>query len=489
MKYVAEDIFVKAGLKQVHGAFPGLPEDVAIDSRKVVHGTAFVALKGTVTDGHKYISTAIDKGSQYIICENLPDTFTNGICYIQVANSAIAAGELAAAIYDYPSENITVVGVTGTNGKTTIATLLHSIFTKMGYKCGLISTICIKTGSVETPATHTTPDAISLQQTLAHMVEENCSFCFMEISSHAIDQQRIAGLSLAGAVFTNLTHDHLDYHKTFAAYRDAKKQLFDNLPDTAFALTNIDDKNGNIMLQNTKAKKITYGLQGMADYKTRILENSFSGLHMMIDGAEIWSRLTGKFNALNITAVYGTAILLGQEKEETLIALSEVTTVEGRFDLIHGDNGVNAIVDYAHTPDALKNVITTINSIREGRGQLITVAGAGGDRDTSKRPEMGAIAASLSNRVILTSDNPRTEDPEKILDMIMAGVAITDRKKVLRITNRKEAIRTACALAQQGDIVLVAGKGHEKYQEINGIRHPFDDKAILREILITENNR
>ena len=480
------DIFIKSEIMKISGSWPGNLKHICIDSREVQQGDAFIAINGTVTDGHQYISKAVAQGAALIIYEQ-DVTIPENICGIQVKNSAIGAGELASAFYGHPSKAIKVVGITGTNGKTTIATLLHNLFSNLGYKCGLLSTINIIIGEEVLPSTHTTPDAVSIQKMLARMEEENCEYCFMEVSSHAVDQHRIAGLQFAGGLFTNLTHDHLDYHKTFKAYLEAKKAFFDQLPKTAFALTNTDDKNGKIMTQNTVAEVKTYGLKGMADFKTRLLENSFTGLYLNLDNEEFWSRLCGSFNAYNLTAVYATAVLLNQNKQEVLIALSKASTVEGRFDIINGDNGVTAVIDYAHTPDALKNVLSTINDIREGKGQLITVAGAGGDRDTSKRAEMASIASRLSTKLILTSDNPRSEDPDVIIDMMMEGVEITDKRNVLRITNRREAIRTACTIAAPGDIVLVAGKGHEKYQEINGVKYPFDDKAIVVEILKTEN--
>ncbi|PID93295.1 MAG: UDP-N-acetylmuramoyl-L-alanyl-D-glutamate--2,6-diaminopimelate ligase [Bacteroidetes bacterium] len=478
-----KEIFIHSRVVKVLGQWKGMPRGVCIDSRKVREGWAFVAIKGTLTDGHQYISQAIAQGATTLICEKEPkEAFPESTCVVVVEKSSVAAGELAAAFYKHPSKQLKLVGVTGTNGKTTIATLLHHLFTALGYKTGLISTIHNKIGERVLPSTHTTPDAITLQATIADMVAENCSYCFMEVSSHAIAQDRVAGLSFDGGIFTNLTHDHLDYHKTFSAYLSAKKSFFDHLPHTAFALTNADDKNGLVMTQNTTATVKRYGVRNMADFKTKILENSFTGLHLNLDQTELWSRLCGSFNAWNLTAVYGAAVLLGQQKEEILIALSNAPTVEGRFDLVTSKDQVTAIIDYAHTPDALKNILQTINDIRAGQGQLITVMGAGGDRDRSKRSPMGSIASRLSDQLILTSDNPRTEDPETILAMLMQGVEISDRRKVLQIVHREEAIKAACALARAGDTILVAGKGHEKYQEINGVRHPFDDKAIIQTI-------
>ena len=482
----AKNIFVKSTISQICGEWPQTLSDVCIDSRLVTNNSAFVALRGTLTDGHKYINSAIASGAIAIICEDIPTDIDPAICYVQVNDAAMAAGELASFITKNPSAQLKIVGVTGTNGKTTIATLLFNLFTDLGYKCGLLSTIENRIGKSVLKATHTTPDQITLHKILKQMLEENCEFCFMEVSSHAIDQKRIAGISFTGGIFTNLTHDHLDYHKTYQAYLAAKKAFFDELPATAFALSNVDDKNGKVMLQNTVAKKCTYGLKGLCDYKSKIIGTGFSGLQLTIESKELWCRLVGEFNAYNLTAVYGTAIELKQDPDEVLVALSKLATVEGRFDFFTSSDQITAIVDYAHTPDALKNVLNTINDIRDGAGRVITVAGAGGDRDTSKRPEMAYIAARMSDQVILTSDNPRSEDPETIINMMFDGVDITDKKKVLKITNRKEAIRTACTLAQPHDVILIAGKGHEKYQEINGERFPFDDKEIAKSMLTTE---
>ena len=481
-----KNIFKTTTIISQVGIWPGMPGSVCIDSREVLEGSAFAAIEGTKTDGHLYIQAAIASGARIILCKNLPATCEERVCYLVVNDPAIAAGELAEACLGFPSKAIHLIGVTGTNGKTTISTLLFNLFTALGYPCGLISTIKIRIGERELPATHTTPDTISLHKIIAEMVSSGCAYCFMEVSSHAIAQNRIAGLTWSGGIFTNLTHDHLDYHKTFKAYLGAKKTFFDQLPSTAFALTNKDDKNGAVMVQNTSAQKKTYGLRGMADYKCRVLENHITGLHLSLDGTDFWSHLAGDFNAYNLTAVYGTACELHQQKEEVLVTLSKLETVEGRFELIQGKNNITAIIDYAHTPDALDNILQTIREIRRNNASIITVAGAGGDRDTSKRPEMAQIAAQLSDRVILTSDNPRSEDPEHILDMMEEGLSEKLREKVIRICNRKEAIKTACALAQPGDIILVAGKGHEKYQEIKGVKYPFDDKKLVKSLLTTE---
>ncbi|MCK4570228.1 MAG: UDP-N-acetylmuramoyl-L-alanyl-D-glutamate--2,6-diaminopimelate ligase, partial [Bacteroidales bacterium] len=399
-------------------------------------------------------------------------------------NSDHALGILASNFYDSPADNLILCGVTGTNGKTSIATLLYQLFTDLGYCTGLISTIKNMINERETPATHTTPDAISINFLLKEMVDSGCTYCFMEVSSHAIHQQRISGLNFAGGIFTNITHDHLDYHGGFKNYLNAKKKFFDMLPSHAFALTNADDKNGKVILQNTKAVKKTYGLKSVCDFRGRVMENLFDGLLLNIDGHEVWSKLIGEFNAYNLMAVYGTAMMLKQEQEHVLMLMSKLNTAEGRFEYVRSANGITAIIDYAHTPDALQNVLGTINAIRTGNEQLITVVGAGGDRDKAKRPLMGRIAGSLSTKLILTSDNPRSENPETIIRQMQEGVEAVDLKKLLVITKRKEAISTACALAHPGDILLIAGKGHEKYQEIMGVRHPFDDKELVEEILI-----
>ena len=456
---------------------------IQFDSRKVSSSDIFVAIEGTQVDGHKYIDSCIEQGATTIICQILPQSINKEVNYILVNDSAKALGILASNYYNKPSSKLKLVGITGTNGKTSTVTMLYNLFRKLGYKVGMLSTVSNWINDVEIIATHTTPDAIQLNSLLDDMVEDGCEYCFMEVSSHAIVQERISGLEFIGAIFSNITHDHLDFHKTFKEYIKAKKKFFDELSSSAFALVNTDDRNGMVMLQNSKAQKRTYAVKSMADYKAKIIENSFTGLHLEINHKEIWLPLIGEFNAYNIMSVYATAMELGADEMEVLQELSTIETAEGRFEFINGNDGVNAIVDYAHTPDALQNVINTINEIRGGNGKLITVVGTGGDRDKSKRPIMAQIAADNSDQLILTSDNPRTEDPEQILNDMQVGVG-ADRKRItLRISNRKEAIRTAFALATAGDIVLVAGKGHEKYQEIDGVRHHFDDKEIITEII------
>ena len=457
--------------------------ELQFDSRKISENDVFIAVSGTQVDGHKYITNCIKQGANTIVCQNLPKELNPEINYIKVKDSAETLGKLASNFYNNPSAKLKLVGITGTNGKTSTVTMLFNLYRSLGYNVGLLSTVSNKINDIEIKATHTTPDAIQLNSLLNEMVETGCDYCFMEVSSHAIVQQRIAGLDFCGALFSNITHDHLDFHKTFKEYIKAKKQFFDNLNKDAFAITNSDDRNGAIMLQNCKAKKLTYCVKGMADYKAKIIENAFSGLHIEINNKEIWIPLVGEFNAYNILSVYAAAMELGADEMEVLQELSKIETAEGRFEFIKGNAGVNAIVDYAHTPDALSNVINTINDIRGGAGNLITVVGTGGDRDKTKRPIMAQIAADGSDKLILTSDNPRTEDPEEILNDMEAGVTIDRKRRTLRISNRKEAIRTAFALAQEGDTILVAGKGHEKYQEINGVRHHFDDKEIITEII------
>lgn len=456
---------------------------LAFDSRKVDAETLFFAVKGTQTDGHQYISQVIEKGCRAIVCEVLPETLPIDVTFLQVEDSSVALGLLASAFYDYPSQHICLVGVTGTNGKTTIATLLYKLFRALGYKVGLLSTVVNKINEQELPATHTTPDALQLNFLLKQMADAGCEYVFMEVSSHAVAQNRIKGIEFKGGIFTNLTHDHLDFHGSFINYVYAKKGFFDQLPATAFALTNSDDRNGMVMLQNTKASKKTYALTMLADFHCQVIENHFDGLLLRINGVETWFRLVGTFNAYNLTAIYGAAILLGQDSEKVLLALSNLTAVDGRFEYVRSKEGVIAVIDYAHTPDAVENVIDTINALRDGSRRLITVLGAGGDRDRTKRPVMASIASSKSQLVILTSDNPRTEDPETILAEMEVGVNPANRNKVLTIQNRREAIRAACKLAQTGDVILVAGKGHEKYQEINGVRYHFDDKEELLDAL------
>jgi UDP-N-acetylmuramoyl-L-alanyl-D-glutamate--2,6-diaminopimelate ligase len=456
---------------------------VSFSSKSCGKNSLFVAVKGVNVDGHNFIDDAVKQGAAAVVCEVLPEKKKSGVTYIKVPDSNYALGVLCDNFFDHPSSKLKLVGVTGTNGKTTIATLLYRTFILLGYKTGLLSTICYKVNEKEIPATHTTPDPFMINRLMFEMVETGCEYCFMEVSSHAVVQKRIAGLSFAGGVFTNITHDHLDYHKTFENYIEAKKTFFDKLPANAFALTNVDDRNGLVMIQNTKAKKYTYGLRQMADFKSRLIENRIDGMQINIDGTELWCNLVGLFNAYNITAIYAVAILLQQEKDQVLTLLSGLAAAEGRFESLKDDSGIVAIIDYAHTPDALKNVLSTINQIQQGGGKIISVVGAGGDRDKTKRPEMGKIAASMSQRVILTSDNPRSEDPETIIDEMLAGIDIHEKKKVLVIVNRLEAIKAAYALAQPGDIILIAGKGHEKYQEIKGVKHPFDDKKIIKEIM------
>jgi len=461
---------------------------VQFDSRLIKPGDVFVAVKGTQSDGHDFIEMAIQSGAVAIICEILPSKPDQNITYVQTYHSGKALGLMASQLFDNPSTRLNLIGVTGTNGKTTIVSLLHEVFRKLGYRAGLLSTIQNKTGDTVIPATHTTPDPVQINSLLYRMVREGCSYCFMEVSSHAVDQDRIAGLMFKGGIFTNLTHDHLDYHKTLENYLKAKKKFFDDLPAEAFALSNIDDKNGRVMLQNTKALKKTYCLKSASDFKGKIIENQFDGLHLDFDGQEFISQLIGKFNAYNLLAVYAAAILSGEDKNEVLTALSSVKAVEGRFDFIRSQNNIVGIVDYAHTPDALVNVLNTISSIRTKNETLITIIGAGGDRDKLKRPVMGKVACEKSDKVIITSDNPRSEEPEDIITDIEKGIDPAQLKKVLTITNRKEAIKTACIMARPGDIILIAGKGHEKYQEIRGVKYPFDDKEILKNYLLTNIN-
>jgi UDP-N-acetylmuramoyl-L-alanyl-D-glutamate--2,6-diaminopimelate ligase len=459
---------------------------IAFDSRKVAEGFLFVAVKGTKTDGHEFIETAISAGATAIICEILPDKYDNNLSWIVTKDSALALATAASNFYGNPSSSLKLTGVTGTNGKTTIATLLYKMFSGLGYKCGLFSTVCNYVVDKELPATHTTPDPVELNMLLAEMVAMGCEFAFMEVSSHSVDQKRIAGLKFAGGIFTNLTHDHLDYHKTFDNYLLAKKKFFDSLSSNAFALTNNDDRNGKVMVQNCIAAKYTFSTRGMADFRCTVIEQRFEGMGIKIDGVEVWTRFIGDFNASNLLAVYGASLLLGGERKEVLTILSDLRSVAGRLETVYSPSGISGIVDYAHTPDALLNVIDTINKIRQDGKQLITVVGAGGDRDRTKRPEMAGICARGSNKTILTSDNPRTEDPEKILDDMEAGITPEIRKKVLRITDRREAIKTAVMLANDGDVILVAGKGHETYQEINGVRHHFDDREELARALLTK---
>lgn len=456
---------------------------LAFDSRAVKSNSLFFAISGTVVDGHNYINQTIKSGANVIICEHLPADLSADVTYVVVESSSLTLGVVASNFYGNPSAKLKLVGITGTNGKTTIATLLFQLFRGLGFNVGLISTVQNHINDNIIPATHTTPNPIALNALLRDMVYANCEYCFMEVSSHAVVQHRIAGLTFVGGVFSNITHDHLDFHKTFDSYLKAKKEFFDGLPKSAFALTNADDKNGVVMLQNTKANKKTYALKQMADFKAKIIENKFSGLNLDIDQTDVFFKMVGSFNAYNLLATYGTAVLLGQDKLEVLTILSTLAGAEGRFDYIVSKDGVIAIVDYAHTPDAVQNVLSTIANIRKGNEQVITVIGCGGDRDKTKRPIMARVACDWSDKVILTSDNPRTENPQTIINEMETGVSPTNQRKVLSIIDRKEAIKTACHIAKPGDIILVAGKGHEKYQEINGERNHFDDKEVLNEQL------
>jgi len=477
-----KEILVNCNLLEIEGDKDLDIQGITFDSRKVEPSTLFFAVKGTQVDGHDYIDKAIGKGATAIVCEKMPSQKTDGVTYIKVDNSAYVLGVGASNFFGNPSEKLRLVGVTGTNGKTTIATLLYRLFTDAGYTCGLLSTIENIVNRDAIPSTHTTPDPIELNALLHQMVEKGCEYAFMEVSSHSVAQERIAGLRFAGGIFTNLTHDHLDYHKTMANYRNAKKKFFDDLPATAFALTNLDDKNGAFMLQNTRAKKLSYALKHDADFKGIVMESHFDGMLLKVNGTEVFTQLVGGFNASNLLAIYGAALALGFNKEELLVEISKLRGANGRFDMVHSESGIVGIVDYAHTPDALENVLETINEVRCRKETLITVVGCGGNRDATKRPEMAAVAVKLSDRVILTSDNPRNEDdPDEIIRQMKAGVADADRGKVLSITNRREAIRTAVALAKKGDIILLAGKGHENYQEINGVKNHFDDKEVLSE--------
>jgi len=450
-------------------------DSIIFDSRKATKNTVFVAQKGVSFDGHIFIEKAIQLGATVIVCEDLPTDTKEEIAYIKVTDSNVALAEMASNFYGNPSSKMQLIGVTGTNGKTTIASLLYQLFKKAGYKTGLLSTVKVMVDDVEFKATHTTPDSIRINKHLANMVAAGVTHCFMEVSSHGIDQKRTAGLDFNGGVFTNLTHDHLDYHNTFSEYRDVKKIFFDNLPKSAFALVNIDDKNGEFMLQNTKATHKTYALKTLADYKAKILEKSFSGTLISVDGMEVWTKLIGTFNIYNLLAIVGTANLLGLDKLEILRIVSELESVSGRFQYVKSNNDITAIIDYAHTPDALKNVLETINDIKNSNQNLIGITGCGGDRDKTKRPKMAHIISELSNQAILTSDNPRTEDAQVILEEMETGIISENQHKTLTILDRKQAIKTACKLAQSGDIILIAGKGHETYQEVNGVRHHFDD--------------
>ena len=473
------DILKGLEIKETIGSPNKKISSVCFDSRTVNKNSLFVATKGTQVDGHRYIKTAIEQGATAIVCEKLPKELEKKVCYLKVENSQFALGEIASLWYDEPSKKLKLIGVTGTNGKTTIATLLNQLFTNLGYFTGLISTIENKIGDQSIKATHTTPDALSINKLMSDMVENGCEYCFMEVSSHALHQGRTAGLDFDGGIFTNITHDHLDYHKDFPSYIKAKKIFFDNLKKEAFALTNLDDKNGMIILQNCKAQKYSYSIQSLGDFKARIIENQINGLNLIIDEQDVWFRLTGSFNAYNLLAIYGTATILEQEKQEVLSVLSNLHSVNGRFDHFLSPEGIVAIVDYAHTPDALLNVLKTINDIKQGAERIITVVGAGGNRDKTKRPEMAMIAADYSNQVILTSDNPRFEKPDDIIEDMKAGLNHKQGLKTIAISKREEAIKAAFAMANPKDFILIAGKGHETYQEIEGVKYHFDDKEVI----------
>lgn len=482
-----KDILYKVSLEAVRGTTERIIKKLTFDSRAVRSDSLFVAVRGTLSDGHLFISKAIENGATAVLCEKFPSEFADGVTYILVEDSQKELAIIASNFYDNPSGKLKLMGITGTNGKTTIATLLYQLFTKAGYQVGLLSTVVIRIGEEEIPATHTTPDSVTINKYLAQMVAAGCEFCFMEVSSHGIAQKRTHGLHFAGGVFTNLSHDHLDYHKTFAEYRDTKKIFFDHLPKSAFALVNADDKNGAFMLQNSVAKKQFYALKNTADIQGQVLESQFSGMLLKINNQDVWIQLIGSFNASNILAVYGASVALGLEQQEVLLYLSTLQSVAGRFQFIVSEQKITAIVDYAHTPDALDNVLKTIEDIRTKNEKLITVVGCGGNRDRSKRPEMGRIAAERSNQVIFTSDNPRNENPNEILKEIEAGVEAPYINRILTIEDRKQAIKTAVALARSGDIILIAGKGHENYQEINGVKHHFDDMEEVTYFLKTLN--
>jgi UDP-N-acetylmuramoyl-L-alanyl-D-glutamate--2,6-diaminopimelate ligase len=480
---ILKDILYKVAIESVTGSTEIAVHKIDFDSRKIEENDVFIAIRGSLSDGHDYIEKAIQLGAIAVICDTLPENPAKGITYIKVNDTNTALAFMAANYFGNPSEKLKLIGVTGTNGKTTIASLLFQLFQKAGFKVGLLSTVKIMVDETEYNATHTTPDSITINHFLNEMIEAGVTHCFMEVSSHGIHQKRTEALHFVGGVFTNLSHDHLDYHPTFAEYRDVKKSFFDSLPKTAFALSNIDDKNGTVMLQNTVARKRTYALKTYADFKAQILESQLSGLLLKVNDNEVWVKLIGTFNAYNVLAIYGTAVELGMDSLEALRLLSDLESVSGRFQYIVSEGNITAIVDYAHTPDALDNVLKTINDIRTKNEQLITVVGCGGNRDRTKRPIMAKIATDLSDKAILTSDNPRNEDPEVILDEMEKGVEAHNYKKILRITDRKQAIKTACQLAQPNDIILIAGKGHETYQEINGVRHHFDDMETVKEIL------
>ena len=483
MSILLKDLLYKVNIEVIKGTTEININAVDFDSRKINQNDVFIAIRGTISNGHDYIQKAISLGAVAIICDTFPDEIVAGITYVLVENSNKALAIIASNFYDNPSKKLKLIGITGTNGKTTVASLLYQLFKKGNYKVGLLSTVKILVDDIEFKATHTTPDSLTINRFLSEMALAGIEFCFMEVSSHGIHQKRTEGLHFEGGVFTNLSHDHLDYHPTFAAYRDVKKSFFDHLTKSAFALINIDDKNGPVMLQNTEARKLTYALRTHADYKAQILENQLSGLLLKINNNEVWVRLIGTFNAYNLLAIYATAVELGMDNLEVLRILSELESVSGRFEFIVSDQKITAIVDYAHTPDALENVLKTINNIRTKKEQLITVVGCGGDRDKTKRPIMAGIASSLSDKVIITSDNPRTENPETIIAEMETGVTLLNYKKTMSISDRKQAIKTACQLARPNDIILIAGKGHENYQEIQGIRHHFDDMETVTELL------
>ncbi|MEC5165172.1 UDP-N-acetylmuramoyl-L-alanyl-D-glutamate--2,6-diaminopimelate ligase [Flavobacterium sp. PL11] len=480
---ILKEILYKVAIESIKGSTDISINRIDFDSRKIEANDVFVAIRGTLSNGHDFIEIAIQNGAIAIICDSLPEDIKKGITYVEVRNTNSALALIAANFYDNPSKDLKLIGITGTNGKTTIASLLFQLFQKAGSKVGLLSTVKIVVNTTDYKATHTTPDSITINHYLKEMVDAGVEYCFMEVSSHGVHQKRTEGLQFVGGIFTNLSHDHLDYHPTFAEYRDVKKSFFDSMPKSAFVLTNIDDKNGQVMLQNTVAKKVTYALKTYANYNAQILENQLSGLLLKINGNEVWTKLIGTFNAYNLLAIYGTAVELGMESLEALRLISNLESVSGRFQFIVSKLNITAIVDYAHTPDALENVLNTINDIRTKNEQLITVIGCGGNRDTSKRPVMGEIATSLSDKAILTSDNPRNENPDDIINEMEKGVAPQNFKKLLTITDRKQAITTACQLAQANDIILIAGKGHENYQEIKGQRYHFDDMETVKEIL------
>lgn len=481
---ILKDLLKLAGKYEIVGNEETNVNGIEIDSRNIKEGNAFIAIKGTQADGHNYIGKAIELGAKTIICEKLPETTVEDVTYVTISDTEDAVGKIATTFYGNPTEKLDLVGVTGTNGKTTIATLLYNMFRAFGYKVGLISTVCNYIDGEAIPTEHTTPDPITLNKLLGRMADEGCKYAFMEVSSHSVAQKRIGGLKFAGGIFTNLTRDHLDYHKTVENYLKAKKAFFDGLPKTAFALTNSDDKNGMVMVQNTKAKVATYSLRTMADFKGKVLEDGFEGMLMDINNTEVNVQFIGRFNAYNLLAVYGAAYMLGKKAEDILLQLSVLKPVSGRFDSMRSPQGYTAIVDYAHTPDALVNVLNAIHDVLKGRGKVITVVGAGGNRDKGKRPLMAQESVKQSDKVIITSDNPRFEEPQDIINDMLAGLNKEEMKKVLAITDRKEAIRTACMLANQGDVILIAGKGHENYQDIKGVKHHFDDKEVVREIFL-----